>query len=899
MRAAIKVLIFLAVLLGSLADDAAAARLSERSPVRMGLWWDPQHSGSGFELFRGSDEVAAVWYTYREDGTPLWYSAIARFDASGRWRAPLMQHRWANGAHAGSSQVGEIVFEKRHFEAIGLRWKIGAREGLQELVPFPVSGIVPEIDHSGAWFDPQRSGFGLSLTEQGEWLGGALYFYDAAGQPTWVVGNNEGHGTRLKLQMLSGRCPGCAAGAPRVLDSATLDLQLLSEVKLRASYRNSGSQAAWSLDGELQQVSAPASRRPADRQLAAFDDASGLRRYLDEALFTYGSIPVQPVIDFSPAPAAESFSTTNLQEAGVDEADRLKTDGRFIYAASNRSSGNEPSVVRIAEVSDNGAQLAVQGALSLPAASNGLPYLGLYLTDARLAAVASSQPRGYQESSLWWSHPAWQGGKTVVSLYDRTTPKQPALRTSIEFDAHLIASRRIGDQLYLVLRGVPFLPDLELGYGTDAARDARNRAVILATPTEQLLPRLRYDGGTWQPLLRPEQVHLPVYAGRPPAPELVTVVAIDLAAPQQVEALAVAGRVDAVYATADALYIANTRSGTLLGAPIASPTFFEATDVHKIALRVSGPEFVGTGTVEGYLDRDIDRAPFRFSEHAGKLRLVTVSDGQWGPLGRNRLTVLEPSSIAPGLLRTLSYLPNRERPAPIGKPNEQLYGTRFFGSTLYAVTFLKVDPLYVIDLSDPAAPRISGQVELPGFSEYLHPVGEDLLFGIGYDAVQPPGSSFAWFQGLQFNLFDVSDPARPRVIEQRMLGKRPSSSAAVYDHHALSVLRVGNATRFMLPARVHESDGSEGPTPQPSHYYPWSWSGLQLLEVTSSDPATARLQTRTMLITHRHVPGVQPLYDDDALYNARSIQFPRGTVYVEKGRFWLAGAEGSFISGPL
>jgi len=897
MRMAIHVLMFL-LLLASHPSEALAARVSERSPVRMGLWWDPQHSGSGFELFRGSDEVAAIWYTYRQDGTPVWYSAIARFDADGAWRAPLMQHRWADGAHAGATQVGEVVFQKRHFEALDLRWKIGAAEGVQTLVPYPVSGIVPEVDHSGAWFDPQRSGFGLSLTEQGEWLGAALYFYDAAGQPSWVVGNNEGQGTRLTLQMQSGRCPGCAPRETRVLDRATLELQLISEVKLRAAYRSSNA-AVWPLDGELQQVSAPASRRPADRQLAAFDDAPGLRRYLEEALLTFGSTPVPATVDFSPAPAPESFSVTNLQEAGVDEADRLKSDGRFVYAAYGRPASNEPAVVRVAEVTDNGAQLVVHGTFAQPAAANGLPYLGLYLTDARLAAIASTQPSGYQGMNLWWSHSAWQAGKTVVSLYDRATPKQPTLRSTLEFDAHLIASRRIGDKLYLVLRSVPALEGLEFGYGTDAARDARNRAVILATPTEEMLPRLRYDGGTWQPLLRPEQVHLPVYAGRPASPELVTLVAIDLTAPERFESLAVAGRVDAVYAGPDALYIANSRSGTLSGAPIASPTWFEVTDVHKVALRATGAVFVGTGSVEGYLDRDVDRAPFRFSEHAGKLRVVTVSDGMWGTRGRNRLSVLEPSTLSPGLLRTVSYLPNRDRPAPIGKPDEQLYGTRFFGDTLYAVTFLKIDPLYVIDLADPAAPRIAGQVELPGLSEYLHPVGENLLFGIGYDAMQTPGSTFAWFQGLHFTLFDVSEPARPRVIEQKALGKRPSSSAAIYDHHALSVLRAGNATRFMLPARVHESDGSEGPAPAPSHYYPWSWSGLQLLEVTGDDPATARLQSRTMLITHRQTPGVTPLHDDDALYHARSIQFPRGTVYVEKGRFWLSGAEGSFISGPL
>jgi hypothetical protein len=881
----------LVLLLCAVASLSQAARLSERSPVRMGLWWDPQHSGSGFELFRGSEEVAAIWYTYGEDGAPLWYSAIARFDKFGLWRAPLMQHRWANGAHAGATQVGELVFERRNFEAIGLRWKIGAREGTQALVPFPVSGIVPEVDHSGAWYDPARSGFGLSLTEQGEWLGGALYFYDGSGKPTWAVGNNAGAGTDLDLQMLSGRCPGCASGGSRVLGTATLSLRFAGDARLDADYRGSGP-AAWPLDGELVQVSLPASRRPADRQLAAFEHASQLQAFLAEALVAELDRPPMPVVDFSPAPQGSNFSSTNLVETGADEADRLKTDGRWIYSVRPTRTPGEPATVRIAEVGDAGAQLAVRNTFNLPADANGLGYGGLYLTDHTLIALSSSEAYGYP-GGIWSSIWAWAEGRTHAALYDRTLPGQPQLRKRVEFDAHLIASRRIGDRMVLVLRSTSEYPELDANLA-----DAQVREAIRATPLEQLLPRMRIDGGEWRTFLDPSDVHLPIYGQRVVTPELVTVVTIDLAAPDRIDAIAVAGRVDAVYATPDTLYLANSRHALAGDSVLGTTGHFQVTDVHRVGLGAAGPVLQGTGSVEGYLDRDLDRAPFRFSEHRGKLRVVTVSDGMWGAQGANRLTVLEPSTVAPGLLRTVSYLPNRARPAPLGKPGEHLYATRFVGDTLYAVTFLKVDPLYVVDLSDPAAPAIAGEVDLPGFSEYLHPVGDKLLLGIGYDAVQPAGQGFAWFQGLQFTLFDVSVPTRPRVIQQSLLGKRPSSSAAIRDHHAISALRFGETTRFTLPVRVHESDGSEGPSPPLNYYYPWSWSGLQSVEVTSLDPATARLQSSTALITHRRTAPENLGYSDDALYYARSIQFTRGTVYVEQGRFWLSGNEGSFISGP-
>ena len=118
-----------------------------------------------------------------------------------------------------------------------------------------------------------------------------------------------------------------------------------------------------------------------------------------------------------------------------------------------------------------------------------------------------------------------------------------------------------------------------------------------------------------------------------------------------------------------------------------------------------------------------------------------------------------------------------------GHPGETLHGIRFDGATAYAVTFLQTDPFYVLDLSDPAAPRVAGEVELPGFSAYLHPVGRGRVVGFG------PGAS-----GRQeAKLFDVSDPAAPEVVDELVLG---DDSPVVYDHHAFVSLGDG---RFAVP----------------------------------------------------------------------------------------------------
>ena len=136
--------------------------------------------------------------------------------------------------------------------------------------------------------------------------------------------------------------------------------------------------------------------------------------------------------------------------------------------------------------------------------------------------------------------------------------------------------------------------------------------------------------------------------------------------------------------------------------------------------------------MDGYLSGG-SNVDFRINEFQGYLRLVTTSwteqeEDRWD----HRLYVLKKSSGEPKM-ETVAVLPNTTHPDPIGKPNEDLYGVRFLGEKLYLVTFERIDPLYVIDLSDPIDPQISGELEVKGFSDFLHPVNENLLLGLGAD----------------------------------------------------------------------------------------------------------------------------------------------------------------------
>lgn len=884
------------LLLGVIGTGTAmAAAVSDRSPVRLGLWWDPAAAGTGFELFAAGPDQVLVWYTYREDGAPIWYTASGRFDAAGEWKAPLLKHRFS-GDRRVSATAGEVRLRRGHFEKLDLEFDVGARSGRLALVPFPVSGIVPEVDHSGAFYDPARSGFGLSVTEQGESVIAALYFYDAAGEPTWRVGDNGGAGSTLTMRGYRGQCAGCSPAVPTLLDEGRLELTLgANEGRVGARYDGAPG-AQWSLSGELRQLSTPASARPADRQLAHFDDEASLRRWLDPALLSPGSYPA--VIDFSPPPAMETFSSTNTQEAGVDEADSVDSDGRFVYAFGSQP-GSTAGVLRIGETVDGGS-LQMHANRPFAALTPRAPQEGMYVHDDRLVLVTGTAPSHFAGSSLWNEYWAWVEGKTRVEILDRANPRVPTSLKFYEFDGHLVASRRIGDRLYLVLRQSAKVDQLAYPFA-DPANLAANQARIAATPTAALLPNYRVGSqGALLPQVDPKQVYLPVTGALPASPEFITVVGLDLDAPGTPDTLSIAGSVGAVYVSPTRMYLATTRNEARWDPVRGFMTEgLAVTDIHELELGADGPKVAATGSIEGFLDRDVDRAAFRFSEKDGRLRVVSVGS-HWGRLGQNRLTVLERSSVSPGLLKTLSYLPNRERPEPIGKPNEQLYGTRFVGDKLYAVTFLRTDPLYVVDVSDPADPAIDGAVELPGYSDYLHPVLDGVLLGVGLDAIEVPGFSgpFALFQGVQLNLFDVSDPAHPRVLQQESIGKRGTQTAVMASHHALSTLRTGAGLDVALPLRVHASLPADSPVSSPFQYENWSWSGLQKFRVTGSSAADARLVRGKALVTHSRALANDPGYDD-AAFGARSVQFTRGTIYVERGRYWLADAEGNLMAGPL
>ncbi len=878
---------------------ALAATIAERSPFLQGHWWDPSRSGNGFEIFNVGEQAMAIWYTYDEGGAPVWYTAQGTM-VEPFW--PLLKHRWVNGQRGPNEVVGSFRFTLRNPEAAQIAFDIRGQAGTWSIEPFHLSGVVNEVDHTGSYYDPTNSGWGLTVTHQGDVLGGVLYTYDASGAPTWYAGFDRGSQGTVNMITARGSCPTCAPVQTTRQSAGTLTFDFRGEREMILRSQLTGAMAAGvGVDGaRIAQLGRPASSRRADRELAAFAADEPLKLYLDAGMRNLSAI--SSGIEFSPAPAPTAFSTTNLQEAGVDEADLVKTDGTLIYTFDAGAYGQQTPTIRVARIGMDGGAIGLVGSVPVTGGSiDSMRNAGLYVHGNQLVSITGTRAFAYAPWSLWAWSSSWTRGTTNIEIFQASPTALPTSIWHAQVDGHIVSSRRVGDRIYVVSRHVPFVEGFQYG-ATSAPALAANDQRLAATTLAAMLPGVRINGAARAPLVAAESVMLPPLGTRAPTADLVTVYAIDLATRRITQSLSVLGTAETVYASPTNLYVATSRFQyrTAQGVLLAEPGFY-TTDVHQVRLGTDAMTLVGTGTVEGTLGFNPDKAAFRLGEHQGQLRVVSSSNVQWGGTVKNRVTVLQPSAVVPGLLKTVSFLPNAQRPEPLGKPGEVLYSTRFVGDRLYVVTFKIVDPLYVVDLSNSADPRIAGALEIPGFSEYLHPLPNGLMLGFGKDArpaLEIGDGTFAWYQGLQLSLFDVNNPAQPRELQRVLIGKRGSHSPLLTTHHAFaSLTRPGGALAIAIPALIHDG-AAPAMGSGDSAYYPFLESGLLQFEVQGSGAADARLVQRPSLITHRAADYGQGYFTDPSL-KGRSVIFPSGTVYVGNGRFWRQDATGGIVSGPF
>ena len=437
--------------------------------------------------------------------------------------------------------------------------------------------------------------------------------------------------------------------------------------------------------------------------------------------------------------ASGSYSKTELQVDGVDEADTVKTDGRYLYVSSMH--GNNSNTVTVIDPSNPADMKAV--ARIRPEAKTGgdVSICEFFLCDGKMIVVARESTRSYITAEgkdvyndAVCCYVGSFGNQTNVYIYSLENIANPTLIKSYGVDGYYVSSRISDGRLTLVT----------------------NYSVPLYTDNDKLkevcIPS--YTDGDEKIRFAEDSISI-IKDNEEDTYTLVMLVPLGEGSP---ETSAVLGGGSEIYCNRTDLYVSSTEWDDNTDDYYTEIFRFDLTD---------GGKFKGEVKIKGNILNQ-----FSMDEFGGYFRIATTTDGA------NTITVLDKALNTVGQLTGIA-------------PGEDIYAVRFIGSTAYVVTFLQTDPLFVIDLSDPANPKIAGELKLPGFSNMLYPLDNNYLIGIGRDGDENGSNG-----DMKISLFDISNPANPQEVSKAII-KDGGYSPAEYEHKAF--LRLADPNEFVIP----------------------------------------------------------------------------------------------------
>lgn len=466
------------------------------------------------------------------------------------------------------------------------------------------------------------------------------------------------------------------------------------------------------------------------------------------------------------------YSTTNKQVEGVDEADLVKTDGSFIYSISENR-------VIITDVR-NPDELAVADELVF---EKELYPQQLFLNDGVLVVIGSKysiMPMDGMERE-YFPHM----GMTTVHLYDIDNPASPELLREFGTEGNLNGARLAGNVLYYVTNVYPDFWIME------QQNDAELRPHTYDSKNGGTLTPMPYDS-------------LSILPGTMEGSYSV-ISTIDLAEPSQndISTKGFLGGSEQMYMSKDHLYLtaaayipAESEDGTVTDSNADIAIWMPQTantEIFKFALEGTDVQFIASSEVAGSLLNQ-----FSMDEHNGYFRIATTEGFAWNvnEPSKNHLFILDAGMKQVGAVEDLAK-------------GERIYSARFIGDKAYMVTFKETDPLFVIDVSAPSAPKVLGELKIPGFSNYLHPLDENHLIGFGADTKLEPvkgGEPRVVTGGMKISLFDISDFSNPQEKDNEIIGGPGTYSQLQYDHKALFIHPEKNLYGFPL-TMYSETDG--------------------------------------------------------------------------------------------
>jgi hypothetical protein len=568
-------------------------------------------------------------------------------------------------------------------------------------------------------------------------------------------------------------------------------------------------------------------------------------------------------------PAATDYSQTDVQVQGVDEADIVKNDGKFIYVLH----GQAFMTVNAWPVSS----LATQSSFSIEGnpiemfVANGKAVIFSTVDGTPIYAAAGVGSRPFYQEYSGFGYatgadmaPAYRGGINVSSQMPLTkitvlgvSNGVPSLEREVYFEGNYMSSRRVDSHVRVVLVGGARGPQLknypstppQITYTSNPTPAelqqqqmawiqaweqlrGENLAILNQTTVADWVPyqMVRTGGAVKAQMTACEDFYMPTVGTTQYG--LAQVESIDLSAPSEMpKSTAVGGGVDTVYAKGDTMYLAQRGwnesnyyvmmgGGVAVGAPVAAgsgtagsapgstgtvsakdfnfnygirydvPVTMNWTHLHKFEFKTdpSFANYVASGTVVGQVVNQ-----FSLDDLNGNLRITTTEEREWltPPYAPNEPQPMPANTNQPTQFNHLFVLTEDNGAlrliGDVGDlaAGEHIYSTRFVGTRGYVVTFKQMDPLFVVDLSNPSQPTVLAELTIPGFSDYMEPIDANHLLTIGQDTKAGHCTGCAAPAGLDLQIFDVTDATSPKLTSKFVFGGYGTSEAQT-DHKAFT-----------------------------------------------------------------------------------------------------------------
>ncbi len=567
---------------------------------------------------------------------------------------------------------------------------------------------------------------------------------------------------------------------------------------------------------------------------------------------------------------ASDYSQTNIQVEGVDEPDIVKNDGKYIYNIV----GNKVVIVdafpasRMEIVSEielknkDPLQIFVNGD-KLVIFSQGYEEVVVTGENAEESVVVNEKVAagagGIAVDSIM-PVPGYYGrsAKVYVLIYDISSRDEPKLDDEIVFDGNYVDSRMIGEHVYIISNKYvenerPILPAFRVNGVEEkiAIGDVYyfdyfdysyvfNSISAINLDNGDVNSKVYLTGSANEIYASEDNIYLTYtkfISGREYWDKTVKEVIVPLLPENEREKIGDILDSDKGYneKISEINEIVQDYSNSLTGDEKSdfdgklykALNEFEKeirrerqkTVINKINVDELDIEYIGKGEVRGTILNQ-----FSMDESDGMFRIATTTGNIFDESSENNLYVLDEELNVVGKIEKLA-------------PGEKIYSARFIGDRAYLVTFKKVDPFYVIDLSNAENPKVLGYLKIPGYSDYLHSYDENHIIGVGKEAIDASelersgrNLDFAWYQGLKIAIFDVSDVSNPKESAKIVVGDRGTDSNALYDHKAFLFDKTRNL--LVLPIRLAEIDKSKYAGEIPANAYGQQvWQGAYVFDI--------------------------------------------------------------------